>query len=66
MVRNLWLLSAISIFILILANDPKSSASSLSGNPLAGMFTSATKGKESINLLTWIMIILFYILTIIK
>lgn len=66
MVENLWFLTAISIFILVLLNDPKSSAGNVGGNPLAGIFSSATKGQQSLKNITWGLILLFYILTVVK
>jgi preprotein translocase subunit SecG len=51
---------------LVLANDPKSSAGNIGSNPLAGVFSSATKGQQSIKNITWVLVIVFYVLTVIK
>ena len=66
MVENIWLIVAVSIFILVLSNDPKSTSGEMGSTNLSGIFSSATKGQELVRNLTWTLVILFYVLTILK
>nr|WKK50176.1 RF47 [Ochrosphaera neapolitana] len=61
---NLWTLVGVAIITLILAMDPKSTTRE--GNALTMLFSSATESQNFIKNLTWALITIFYILTLVN
>nr|YP_010930338.1 hypothetical chloroplast RF47 [Ochrosphaera neapolitana]WKK50066.1 hypothetical chloroplast RF47 [Ochrosphaera neapolitana] len=61
---NLWTLVGVAIVVLILVTDPKSTTRE--GNALTILFSSATESQTFIKNLTWILIAMFYVLTLVN
>jgi protein translocase SecG subunit len=64
LIEKFWILISISIIFIILSNDPKSSMSSINGNPLLTIFSSASEGQEFIHQFNWMLITVFFMLTV--
>jgi len=64
LIEKLWLLVSISIIIIILLNDPKSSLNGMSGNQLSTLFASVSDRQKFIKQLNWILIALFFTMTL--
>ena len=58
--ESIWFLITISIIAIVLAIDPKAS----SPNPVSGFFTSASSEEKFIYRFSALLILLFYVVTI--
>ena len=64
LIEKFWILISISIIFIILSNNPKSSIGSTKDNPLSIIFSSASEGQKFIHQLNWMLIIVFFLLTV--
>jgi len=64
LLEKAWVLVSIAITIIILTTDPKSSISGVWGNQLPTIFASASDGQKFIKQLNWILITLFFLMTV--
>ena len=64
-VEKIWAVLGLAIIFLILITDPKSSTSSIGNNELTMMFTSITEGQKFLRKFTWILVTVFFFLTIV-
>ena len=64
LIEKVWFLITFSIISIILLTDPKDPISNSSPAPVAGLFSSASKGQKFITNLNWFMILLFFLITI--
>jgi len=63
--EKVWILVSISIIFIILSTDPKTSISGAWGNQLSTVFASASDGQKFIKQLNWILITVFFLITVI-
>jgi protein translocase SecG subunit len=63
--EKVWILVSISIIFIILSTDPKTSISGSWGNQLSTVFASASDGQKFIKQLNWILITVFFLITVI-
>jgi len=63
-VESIWFTITFAIIAIVLLIDPKSSVSSSSTSAISGMFASPSSGQNFIYRFSALLIILFYVLTI--
>ena len=64
LLEKIWILVSISIILIILSTDPKSSISGTWGNQLSTVFASASDGQNFIKQLNWVLITAFFLITV--
>ena len=64
MVENIWFIIIVTIVLIILSTDPKSYAAGTQENQLNMLFSNASDGQEVLRTFTWVLIALFYIITL--
>ena len=64
-IESLWILIGLLIIFLILLTDPKSAARGFGSNELTILFSSVTEGQAFIRNVTWSLIALFVIFTLV-
>jgi protein translocase SecG subunit len=62
--ESVWFLITISIIAIVLVIDPKASAPNPNLNPVSGFFSSASSGQNFIYRFSALLILLFYVVTI--
>lgn len=62
--ESIWFAIAIAIIAIVLIIDPKASTTSSSLTPVSGFFSSPSSGQSFIYRFSALLIILFYVLTI--
>ena len=62
--EKIWVLISISIILIILLTDPKSSINGTWSNQISTIFASASEGQKFIKQLSWVLIIMFYVITL--
>ena len=65
LLEKVWIVISISIIFIILSTDPKTSISGAWGNQLSTVFASASDGQKFIKQLNWILITVFFLITVI-
>mgnify|MGYP006171773995 CR=1 FL=1 len=65
LLESIWFVITFLIISVVLLIDPKSSAASGGNNPVIGVFSSPSSGQSFIYRVSAVLIILFYILTIV-
>jgi protein translocase SecG subunit len=63
--ENIWVLVSVLLIVIILSTDPKSSTGNTGNNNIAQMFSSTTESRKFARTFSWLLIIAFYILTLI-
>ena len=64
LIEKIWVLVSASIIFIILSTDPKASISGAGSNQLSAIFSSASDGQKFIKQLNWILITVFFLITI--
>ena len=64
LLEKVWIVISISIIFIILSTDPKNSMSGAWGNQLSTVFASASDGQKFVKQLNWILITLFFLITV--
>jgi protein translocase SecG subunit len=59
--EGIWIVLSILIIGIILSSDPKSTNTGSNNNQLSLIFTSASDGQKALRNITWIMISIFYV-----
>ena len=63
-IESIWIILTILIIIIILLTDPKSTSTGSSNNQLSLIFASTSGGQKAIRNATWVMVSIFYILSL--
>jgi protein translocase SecG subunit len=63
--EKIWAILGCLIIFIILITDPKSSTNNVGNGKLTVMFSSITEGQRFLRKLTWLLITIFILLTII-
>jgi|MDSY01.1.fsa_nt_gb protein translocase SecG subunit len=63
-IESIWFAIAITLIAIVLVIDPKASVSSTSLSPVSGFFSSPSSSQSFIYRFSALLIILFYVLTI--
>jgi protein translocase SecG subunit len=64
LLEKVWILVSISIIFIILSTDPKNSQSGTWGNQFSTVFASASDGQKFIKQFNWILITVFFLITV--
>lgn len=64
LLEKIWILTSFLIIFLILSMDPKASIAGTWSTQLSTIFGSTSEGQNFIKQLNWILIIVFFLLTI--
>lgn len=64
LLEKIWILISLSIIFIILSTDPKGSANNTLGNKLSTVFASASEGQKFITQLNWVLITVFFLITV--
>jgi len=64
LLEKIWILVSISIIFIILSTDPKDSASGGWDSQISTVFTSASDSQKFVKQLNWLLITLFFLLTL--
>ena len=64
LIEKIWLLVNVCIIIIILLTDPKGSTSITGSTALSSVFKSESEGKSFTTQLNWLLIVVFFFLTI--
>ena len=59
--EGIWIVLSILIIGIILSSDPKSTNTGSNNNQLSLIFTSESDGQKALRNITWIMISIFYV-----
>jgi protein translocase SecG subunit len=59
--ESIWIVITVLIITVILVTDPKSTNTGSSNNQLSLIFTSTSDGQKLLRKITWFMISIFYI-----
>jgi protein translocase SecG subunit len=64
LLEKIWFLLGVLILFIILSTDPKSSINSANKSQISALFASTNDKQTLLNQINWILIIIFFILTL--